>query len=175
MKIITILLVFCTSLGAQIDFPNKWLGTWTGTLNVFPVKPSSQTVDVTLEIKSTEIAGTYSWITKYKTSERTLVKSYLLREMDPSRGLFEIDEQDGIILSATLFDNELWSFFSVQGSILVSVYRFYPEYIEFEIPSALQADEIITGNILHHNDSIPAVKTYPVRALQKTTLRRTKP
>ena len=174
MKIITILLVFCTSLGAQIDFPNKWLGTWTGTLNVFPVKPSSQTVDVTLEIKSTDVEGTYSWLTQYKTPERTLNKEYLLRVKDASRGLFEIDEQDGIVLSATLFDNELWSFFSVQGSMLVSVYRFFPEYIEFEIPSALQADETQTGKVLHNNDSIPAVASYPVRSLQKTTLRRLK-
>ena len=175
MKAITFLLLLSTSLSSQVDFPNKWLGTWTGTLNVFPAKPNSQTVEVTLEIKSTDTAGTYSWFTQYKTPERRLNKAYLLRVKDASRGLFEIDEQDGIVLSATLFDNELWSFFSVQGSMLVSVYRFFPEYIEFEIPSALQADETQTGNVVHNNDSIPAVASYPVRSLQKTTLRRLKP
>ncbi|MCB0819690.1 MAG: hypothetical protein KDC13_03635 [Bacteroidetes bacterium] len=157
------------SLLSQDEFPTAWLGSWKGELEVFPESQSLQHVEVSLEIKKTDIPGTYTWLTVYNSSERRIEKEYLLREIDASRGMFEIDEQDGIILPATLLGNELWSFFSVQGIFLVSVYRFSAEFIEFEIPSALQADEKQSGG---QNDSIPAVQSYPVRSLQKTRFRR---
>lgn len=163
------LILFPLSLLSQDGFPESWMGIWKGELEIYPENKSMQDVDVSLEIKKTEIPGTYSWVTIYNSPERKIIKEYVLREIDISRGIFEIDEQDGIILSATLLGNELWSFFSVQGTFLVSVYRFFPEFIEFEISSALQADEKISGG---QNDSIPVVQSYSVRSLQKTRFRR---
>ncbi len=161
-------------LEAQADFPAKWIGIWSGTLQMLPNSELQPEIEVSLQIEKSNEAGTYIWKTTYKTPTGLVVKDYLLRETDAEKGLFEMNEQNGILIPSSFLGNELWSLFEVGGVLLTAIYQFSPESISLTISSARRADEMRSGGVILNNDSIPVVISYPVYAIQKVILKKSK-
>ena len=168
-KFLILLLVFPFALLAQDSFPSSWMGIWQGELTFYPER-DQDTIKVSLEIAKTDIPGTYSWKTSYSSPKLNTVKDYLLRERDSSKGIYEIDEQDGIMIPCRYFDNELWSILEVEGTIIIGLYSMKDEELSVTFPSG--KTELAEFSRQFDGEDSPEVKSFPISASQKIVLTR---
>lgn len=161
---------------SQSDSSNSPIfeGIWEGSLNIYPRDqlPQSQ-VDMRLEVLALD-STTYSWTLQYGSGSEADIRSYELRIKDVRKGLYEIDEKNGIVLKMQQFDNQFISWFEVMGSQLVMTYTFLDPELLFEVRSMRPANYDITGDTIMGQDTIPLVKNYQSSVFQKAILKRTK-
>lgn len=131
----------CISFSAlsQSSFPNDWIGIWTGEMKIYAGAEIRTRVNVKFTIQETENPDTWIWKTEYLAND-TIVKDYLLKVKDLSKKQYVIDEQDGIILDAYLFDNKLYTFFKVGEFYLSGFYELRNDLLIFEIISGKEGD-----------------------------------
>ena len=145
-----------------IKFPNNVLGVYKGDLKINNSK-GSQIIPMEFHIKKTDSLHKFDYIIIYNNSPR----NYTLVVKDKEKGIFEIDENNGIILPAKLSDNTLYSFFEVQGNFLSSRLNFTSNSLNFEILFTATKNKIKTGGT---SKEIPLVYGFPISTVQKATL-----
>ena len=94
-----------------------FIGDWTGELKIFKNGSVVQRVPMTMKVERRD-SHTLSWKTIYSPDENQVIKDYLLRTWDASKGQYEIDEKNGIILPATLSGNKLTSVYAVMDQLM---------------------------------------------------------
>ena len=114
----------------------------------------------------TDTVGRYSWKIIYDKSPR----NYTLIGKDISKGLYVIDENNGIVLENRLFSNIFFSCFEVANNLLACSYRLENKQLVFEIFSMNKKVAQTTGNL--PEKEIPEVIAYPSQVMQRATLRR---
>ncbi|HMQ68957.1 MAG TPA: hypothetical protein PKA90_10555 [Ignavibacteria bacterium] len=144
----------------------EWTGVWSGKLDVRTSDGKSSTVEMTLTIEETGTPGEWKWITNYGGN---LSKDYILKTVDPEKGLYLLDENNSIVLDYFFSDNAFYNMFSVQKNILFSKYLMSDGEIHFEVISAPIHSPNVTGN---ESDETGLVDSYPVYAVQKAVLRK---
>ena len=90
LGVIGLVLFHCACATAQ--FPQRWTGTWKGTMHIYRSGKLVDSVDVTHIIKPSDQAGSYVWRTEYKSAKHPMVKDYVLRTKDAEKGIYVIDE-----------------------------------------------------------------------------------
>lgn len=155
-------LVLCIipHVNAQQSFPAKCLGTWGGMMYLQTNGKVTDSVQVKLSITQTDKPDTFGWKTEYISEKFPMSKDYLMVVKDLEKGLYILDEQDGIELKNYLFGNKLYSVFEVNGNLLTASYELFEEYLIFEVSSGAELD---TTN---------QVTNYTVKNLQRVTLER---
>jgi 5'(3')-deoxyribonucleotidase len=148
------------SLNAQTSFPEKCLGIWTGTMNIYNRGLLVDSVTIKLNVTRTNAPDTFVWKTEYLSEKFPMVKDYKLVISDAGKGVFITDEGDGIILMDYLFENKLYSVFETQGILLTSTYEWLGNQIIFEVTSGKELQTTL------------GVKSYSVLNLQKAVLRK---
>jgi 5'(3')-deoxyribonucleotidase len=148
------------SLNAQTSFPEKCLGIWTGTMNIYNRGSLVDSVTIKLNVTRTNAPDTFVWKTEYLSEKFPMVKDYKLVISDAGKGVFITDEGDGIILMDYLFENKLYSVFETQGILLTSTYEWLGNQIIFEVTSGKELQTTL------------GVKSYSVLNLQKAVLRK---
>lgn len=169
MKSITVFSFLLLSLGlnAQKSFPQDFYGVYKGDLHI--LNPNGmQSIPMEFHMQPTDSAHKHHYTIVYIMNDTTRQeREYTLisREDNPSQ--FTIDENNGIILTATYSDNTLYSMFEVQGGLLTTTERFNKDYMIFEITYSAKSKALVSGGI---SEEIPEVLAYPISTIQKAKL-----
>lgn len=147
-------------------FPDDYFGKYKGKLNIHNAK-GSQVIDMELHILPTDSVGKYIYTIIYKSDKINQERKYSLIEKDKSKGVFAINENNGIVLNAFVADNTLYSIYEVQGSLLTTTEHFKDNYVDFEIMYTQKDKVEKTGK---NTEEIPEVLSFPVMSVQKARL-----
>lgn len=128
------LLFFCNHSFAQtIPIEN---GKWEGLMHIYKLGKLTDTVSVELTIQNLYKDSVWQWKTVYKSVKLPVVKDYVLRVKDASRGIYIVDEGDGIELLEYYADSSMYCQFETSGFLLSSVYTWKNNEIYYELTSA---------------------------------------
>lgn len=167
LKIFLLLFFSCASAFSQIS--DEWLGLWKGELLIFHAAGSDKLMSVHMElhITKTDSVNILNWRSIYKDSTKD-DRKFLLRSDDVSKGKYMIDEKDGILIEANLFDNTLICRFEVAGTLLDFTYKLEGEKIIFEVITSQLLPTLTTKSTV---DQV-AVNSYTVTNIQRANLYR---
>jgi hypothetical protein len=155
----------------SISFPDDWLGVWKGKLKIYSPKGLAQEVDMKIENLPTDTIDVYQWALIYGEDEVKGRRNYFLKVIDREKGHYVVDEKNGILIDAFLFNNKLISNFEVMNNQLTSIYDLTDDTMIFEIYVNKTTPISTTGNIESENgEKIPEVKSYPISGYQKAIL-----
>lgn len=149
----------------QLKFPEDFLGVYKGVLRITNPK-GSQEIPMEYHLLKTDSIHKFTYKLVYNGQPR----NYTLVAKDKEKGIFEVDENNGIILPTYLNDNTLHSFFEVQGNLLSSRAKFSEKKLDFEILFTSLKNKVKSGGI---SEDIPEVFGYPISVFQKATLEKT--
>lgn len=177
------MLVVALLLGAQITlaqapdslaFPASWAGVWSGKLDIYNGKGLVQTIPMSLEISKldTSAMGRYAWGMVYVSKEKDW-RPYEIVPVDPSRGIWRVDEKNSIAMESFLFGQKLLCWFVVEGARVLCTYeKTDANTLVFEVMSGPEKPSSTTGNTKQPTEDVPEVKTYPFVAFQRAVLTR---
>jgi hypothetical protein len=149
-------------------FPHAWEGNWAGDLHIFLPGQPERSIPMALDIQS-KVPGRWAWTLIYMPGEEEDRRAYTLEAVDPTQGLWEVDEHNGIVLESRYLGGSLLSRFAVGEQLLLARYQLLGEQLLFEIiagPAEKQpANTTETGP-----DANPAVYNLPVGVYQQAVL-----
>ena len=150
---------------AQKQFPQAYYGKYLGNLHI--ANPNgNDTIDMEFHLRPTDSAHKHHYTIIYIMDTLRQERNYTLIQ-GKIKNRFTIDENNGIILSATFVDNTLYSVFEVQGGLLTTTERFFDDYMIFEITYAAKSQIQTSGGT---SEDIPEVLAYPISTVQKAKL-----
>jgi hypothetical protein len=182
-KLAVTLLVSFAPLAAGAAFPDAWQGTWKGDAEARGSDPERAPMTFTMELRVGPLEAGLdadpkprrTWTIVYDGKQGRQERKYHLVDRDAGKGLYEIDERNSIVLPATLVGDALVCPFEVDGSMLVTTYRFdaagegpEDDRIIFEIVTFPAAKPENTGG----KDGVPEVKGYVAASVQRSVLKR---
>ncbi len=155
-------------------FPDDWEGDWKGTLNIWrPGGDTASTYPMELLVHPIPDSNRWTWVIVYGEGETRSPREYELVEIDAEKGIYQIDEKNGIYLNGYHIENAFRGQFSVMGSMITDAYERVGEELIFTIISSKLDAPIVSGDtILVDGDTIPPVFDYPIQVAQKAILRR---
>lgn len=151
-------------------FPLTWIGQWSGNLDIYTPAGLVQSVPMSLTILPLE-NGNYTWTIQYGP-DSTGLRPYVLEPVNPAKGYYQVNENNGIILNELLLGNKLYSMFSVQGSLLLSTVEKIGDELFYEIISTPDKPASTTGDTVFEGEDIPPVGNYNISVRQVARLRR---
>jgi len=166
--------IFSTSLHAQdsLAFPASWVGIWQGELEIFDGVGLKQNLPMELHIQPQDSADHYDWWIIYGEDKEAGKRGYQLRPVDKEKGVWLVDEKNTIELECYFFQDKLWSWYDVMGSLIMVSNEVHGNEMTFEIIAGKTEPVSITGNQKHEGEDIPEVKTFPIGVMQRATLTR---
>jgi len=169
--IVTSFLMFFVFLGnaqeaVEAEFPQDFFGIYTGTLYIHSASASKE-IPMEFHLQSTETEGLYMYKLVYGAGEARQVRDYLLRAKDHEKGIYEVDEQNGIILENRVIDHKMYTLFEVQGSLLTTFISFKKDHLLFEVVFSDRSKKQSSGG---QATAIPEVLSYPISVVQKARL-----
>lgn len=171
MRAITLLLLLFLSYTSycQKDFPSSFVGHWKGEIEWYrPGVDTAKKFKMQLIIQPTDSANRFTWKIVYgEKGEDT--RPYRLKPVDPVKGHWMVDEQNGILLDQYWIGPKLYAVFSVGGTTIVNSYwregaRLLVEFASFPSKPVRTSG---TGT-----EESPTVESYNVRSYQKGILSR---
>jgi hypothetical protein len=126
----------------------SWIGKWSGEATSEMVGGSKQKFSVQLFVYPSKSPNRWAWQITYTGAAGKSVRDYELVAINESKGLYVLDEKNGVELPATLFDDSLHFHFTVSGQTLWSRYRLVTKdetVIEYEMVTAASQDAKTTG------------------------------
>lgn len=125
-----------------------WIGKWSGEATNELAGKDSQQFSVQLVVAPGKSPNRWNWQITYTGAAGKSVRDYELVAIDESKGLYVLDEKNGIKLPATLFEDSLHFHFTISGQTLWSRYRLLTKEkaaIEYELVTASSQDAKTTG------------------------------
>ncbi len=157
-----------------IVFPKDWEGKWAGELKIFANTGLKQTLPMELHILPIDTADAWTWTIFYGENKVTGKRDYLLKPKDVEKGIYQVDEQNSILLDAYLFDGKLFERFEVMGNLLTTTTELRGNNLVWEIISGSLLNTTSSGNTIQGTDTIPEVKSYPINVMQRAYLSKIK-
>lgn len=156
---------------AQQVFPQSWAGQWRGDVEVQGADFGKFSME--LVIAPTSDANTWDWKIIYDGQAGRQERPYALIVKDASKGLYEIDERNGIVLPQRLMGGVLRSQFEVMGSRIDASYELAgagtaDERIVCELVSYRSDQSVTTGG----KDNVPEVQGWTPTTVQRVVMRR---
>ena len=159
------LLIFTSAAQEKnTSFPNDFLGVYKGTL-VISTSKATKEIPMEFHLTKTDSIHRFNYILSYNGQPR----NYTLIVKDLEKGIYEVDENNGIILPSKLANKTLYSFFEVQDNFLSSRLAFSKNQLDFEILFTATKNKTTTGK---GTKEIPFVYGYPISVVQKAILKR---
>ncbi|MCH2192539.1 hypothetical protein [Kordia sp.] len=151
----------------EYAFPKEYVGTYAGNLNIADATGVLQNVPMELIIEPTDDPMKYSYTLAYIVSNKKDERKYTLNLVDQEKGLYDLDENNGVVLRANYMRQTLFSTFELNNRILNSRVEFNNDgRVFFSITVTEKADARKTG------DEKLSVISYHTTFLQKATLRK---
>ncbi|MCU0439237.1 MAG: hypothetical protein MUC49_15175 [Raineya sp.] len=166
--IVYLLLGLNSNIHAQNTALDAWKGIWRGKLEIFTGEGKKQEIPMELHILPTDSIHKLTFKIIYDKSPR----DYTLVVKDASKGLYFVDENNGIKMDMVLLNNTFVSCFEVMDNLLISSYRLENNQIVSEIFSCSKKQALKTGNMPEKD--IPEVISYPPKVLQRAVLKKSK-
>ncbi len=154
-------------------FPDDWMGTWEGNLEIHSGSEKVNVIPMTLQIAQTNQEGRYTYFINYGNNEAGL-RPYYLIEVDRNNGHFAIDEANGIVIDAYLMGGRLISNFDVMRSSIQSSCYVLDDIMHYEIYAGRNISARVSGDTIIGTDTIPVVESFPVTNIQIAQLHRVK-
>jgi len=154
----------------KAQFPADWIGNWEGILDIFNAAGKAKSIKMRMEIQKTDTLGTYAWTIIYGEDKR----SYYLHEIDATKGIYQMDEKNSILLNSYLLNDRLVSTYEVMGNNITTSYRLVNDQLIFEVYASSTRESLNTGGTVIDDAEIPVVKSYLSTGYQKATLRKLK-
>lgn len=172
--LILTLFLIGTNLKAQdtLAFPQSWQGIWAGELEIFTAKGLAQAVPMELHILPTDSTHRYTWSIIYGADKVAGKRAYELVVLDAAKGLYAIDEKNSIQLEGYFIKDKFFSRFEVMGNLLLTTEQLVGEELIFEIISGKLDPISVTGDTVFEGDTIPPVKAFPIKVMQRAILSR---
>jgi len=180
MRIVFIILTGLIGLSpaiAQDNFPSDWSGNWSGNLEIYNATGKLTEVAMLLEIHAldTSKTGRYFWGMAYGSKDNDW-RPYELVPLQPEKGLWQVDEKNGIRMESWYIHGKLLCWFVVSGSRILFTYE--------KTGSDTMLVEVVTGaeTVYSTTQNSPSdaepdvyeVKSYPFSVFQRAVLRRIK-
>lgn len=146
----------------KANFPEDFLGVYKGTLQIDSPR-GKQEIPMEFHMVKTDSIHRFDYKLVYNGRPR----NYTLVVKDKEKGIYEVDENNGIILPSKFKNNTLFSFFEVQGNFLSSRMAFSENQLDFEILFTAVKNKVKTGGV---SKEIPDVFGYPISVVQKAIL-----
>jgi len=150
----------------ETTFPQDFFGIYTGTLNIYAAK-ATQEIPMEFHLLPTEINEQYIYKLVYGEGEQRQERDYLLQPKDADLGIYEVDEQNGIILENRVVGNKMYTLFEVQESLLTTFITFEKDHLLFEIVYSDTSKKETSGG---QEEDVPVVTSYPISVVQKAYL-----
>ena len=170
-----ICMVVLTGLQAQepskntsSNFPKAYFGVYKGNLEIHTVN-GSNTLPMEFHLLPTTHKDEYQYTIVYINNGNRQERLYTLKTKDASKGLYVVDENNGILLDAKVLGNKLFSMFEVQGSLLTTQLTFEDDHMIFEITFSRKETANKSGTT---DDSAIEVLSYPITTIQKGILKK---
>ena len=169
MKNILLLLVFLMissisfSQKKVLNFPEDYFGVYKGMLTINQANGKVQKIPMEFHLLATDTAKRFIYKLVYDGQPR----NYNLVEKDAEKGIYAVDENNGIILPSKYIDNTLYSYFQVGKNFLNSRLSFSKKQLEFEILFANMEEKEKTGENTDYE-----IYGYPITTVQKAILKR---
>lgn len=177
------LLLSSSSFAPAAAFPEAWQGTWKGDAEARGADPERAPMTFMMELHvgpleaglAADPKPRRTWTIIYEGKQGRQERKYHLVDRDGGKGLYEIDERNSIVLPATVVGDALVCPFEIDGTMLVTTYRFdaagegpEDDRIVFEIVTFPTAKPENTGG----KEGVPEVKGYVAASVQRAVLKR---
>ena len=161
-----------TSLKGQdsLAFPAAWVGIWHGELQIFDGTGLKQSLPMELHVQAQDSADHYDWWIIYGEDKEEGKRAYQLKPKDKAKGIWLVDEKNTIALESYFFQDKLWSWYDVMGSLILVSNEVHGDEMTFEIVAGKIDPVSITGNSSFEGEDIPEVKTFPIGVMQRAKL-----
>ncbi|MBP7274137.1 MAG: hypothetical protein KA974_09860 [Saprospiraceae bacterium] len=177
MRIFTALLLIFLHITLQampnvadtLSFPATWVGNWRGNLHIYNATGKTQTIPMQLCIAQQDSIYTWNIIYGEDAKDNRL---YHLLTLDATKGYYLLDEQNSIRMEHYFIGDKLYSWFTVQGTQLLSTTALVGDSLIYEIVFGNNVAVSKTGNQQVNGEDIPTVETFPIKGVQKATLHR---
>ena len=158
-----ILIDLCTGISAQSagNFPSPYQGEWQGVMFLYHHGELNDSIPVRFTIAKMKSDTVYRWAMEY-LSPKPIIKDYRLVYSNDTPNVFNIDEQNGIVIPAYWYEPGLYSMFQVNDIWLTASYIFVDDKIHFEVTSGKEG--AMKGD----------VRSYSIDYVQRAVLYRTK-
>lgn len=157
---------------AAPTFPDTWIGHWKGDATV-GTDERSQKFTMELKVAATSKPDRYSWTIIYDGATGRQERPYTLIVKDAAKGLYTIDENNGILIDARTIGGTLYSHFAVQGNRITTRQRLESpgtpaEHISVEMITTRDDSAAISGG----KDATTKVESWTPLSLQQAKLNR---
>lgn len=162
------LLFFINSFSQEktLHFPTDYFGVYKGDLKIQSVRGENK-IDMEFHLNKTDKANQYQYMLVYIFDGKHQQRKYTLLTKDASKGQYLVDENNGILLDAQLFDNVLYFMFEVEETLITTTLRFNKNDMNFEITATNKNKKVVTGQ---ENTEVSEVISYPITTVQKARL-----
>lgn len=189
MKLVCVLLLWLSLLFAacsptlknldktpsSTNFPEDWLGTYQGNLELFNAKKGkTMELPMTIIISETDTANRWHWYSKALYKGNEIIKDYaLFRHDSMPKNHFIMDENNGILLDRVLLDDAFYDYFEVGNLGLYGITRKVGDDIHFEIAS-FPLNSKTYSTYQGEDFEVDTVTSFKVINTQKVLLKRVK-
>lgn len=171
LKLIIFLYGFTTfvTLGQNVEtknFPNSYFGIYTGDL-IINTNKGVQNYPMEFHMQPTDSLGVYDYTIVYGKGEQQQVRDYTLKEKDVEKGIYTLDENNGVLLESRVIENKIYFLFEVANSLLTTFITFNDKDLIFEIIATNTTQKMVSGG---QDEETPEVFSYPINVVQKAVL-----
>ena len=152
-------------------FPNDWFGNWKGEVQSRSPSGKQDAFQMELRVAPTEKPDRFQWTIIYEGAQGRSERLYTLVAKDPDNGLFVIDENNGILLDATLIGDTLTEHFTVGGQRIWTTSRLQQTVSGREIHFELSTADDTQANKSGGKDGIPEVSSLRLSNQQRAILK----
>ena len=168
MRLIVFFIVLMSATANFAQIQKKWLGHYVGELSIYSISGTRTVYHMELIFKELN-ATSYEWTIIYGEDSLRQERKYIL--LDKGDNLFEIDEQNGIILSCNLIGNQFVSTFEVANNLIHATYTFGRKDMHFDLTSS--TSKYNTGTLNPSDSAVTQlVISYQTTTVQKAILKR---
>jgi hypothetical protein len=134
-RIFLVVLLFVSSELSYAQFPEAWIGKYSGTMYLNSLNSPKDSVVVTLEIIEIIKDSAWTYTMGYKSEKfGDILKNYkILKVTNENSTDYLMDENNGIFLEMTFFDNTFYEYFEVENMLYSTRLLKRLNFIEFEI------------------------------------------
>lgn len=170
-KILFISLLLSCSVNAQ-NIPNDWLGDWYGILEIKNPKGLVASINMEIHMSKTDTINNWKYTLVYDDGKRRDERQYNLIKSDSIPGLYEINENNGIIINEVLIGNKTFQRFEIMDNVIYGITTYEKGKIIWELVSDNENINFQSGK---GDENVPFVTTYFPTNYQRAVLRKKKP
>ncbi len=173
MKSLLLIIAFSFSLSfsysqenSEFNFPESYFGNYTGNL-VINSNKGINNYPMEFHLRPTDSSEIFEYVIVYGKGEQRQERNYTLKTKDVEKGLYTLDENNGILLDCKVIGNKIYFLFEVSDNLLSTFITFNTNDLIFEIIATNTKQKMVSGG---QDEDTPEVFSYPINVVQRALL-----